>query len=269
LDEGMNLLGARRLLLPTDFSPSSRRAWRWAGGLFGRDVRKEVLYVAQLAAVPAFGLPAALLTAAQARRLVARLRETYPGAHPRVLVGDPATLILREARRCDLVVMGSSGREGLERALLGSMCEAVLRDAPVPVLVVKGAPEPVSSVLAPVNLAPYSRRGLELAARAAADLGATLTVLHVGEEGRGANPRFFLNGMLSLLPAKLRDAVRPRLLVRAGDPVREILAESRRHGLVALTAHRKSLLSDLVLGTTAERVMRHCRVPVLAAPSGR
>lgn len=72
-----------------------------------------------------------------------------------------------------------------------------------------------------------------------------------------------------LLVMATREAVKPRVILRAGDPVREILLESARHGLVVLTAHRKSLLQDLALGTTAERVLRFSRTAVLTAPSGR
>lgn len=266
----MNFLNARRILVPVDFTRTSRHAWRWAGELFDLDVRRESLYVAETPPVPVFEMTGPPLPRRHLRRVAERLRAMYPGAKPRVAEGDPAALIRRAARGCDLVIMGSHGREGLSRALLGSVCEAVVRDAPVPVLVVKDGPRPITSVLAPVNLAPYSRAGLELSARAAAGLGAALTMLHVAAPGtQGANPRLFLNGMLATLPLKLRDAVRPRVLLRAGDPIAEILKESRRHGLVVLTAHRKALLRDLVLGTTAERVLRHCRVPVLTAPSGR
>lgn len=266
----MNFLSARRILVPVDFSRTSRHGWRWAGELFDLDTRKETLFVEETPPIPVFEMTPPPYPPRHLRRVAEGLRVQYPGARPHVAQGDPATLIRRAARGCDLVVMGSHGREGLSRALLGSVCEAVVRDAPAPVLVVKEGPRPISSVLAPVNLAPYSRCGLELAARAAADLGATLTVLHVAAPSeRGANPRFFLNGMLATLPLSLRKAVRPRALFKAGDPVAEILKESRKHGLVVLTAHRKSLLSDLVLGTTVERVLRHCRAPVLTAPSGR
>jgi len=55
------------------------------------------------------------------------------------LEGDPATAIVRYARDAamDLVVMGTHGRTGLDRLLLGSVAEKVLRDAPCSVLVVK------------------------------------------------------------------------------------------------------------------------------------
>jgi nucleotide-binding universal stress UspA family protein len=65
--------------------------------------------------------------------------------HPEVSVerhlvaGEPAAEILRLARtqKCDLIVMGTHGLAGLDRLLLGSVAEQVLRRAPCPVLTVK------------------------------------------------------------------------------------------------------------------------------------
>jgi nucleotide-binding universal stress UspA family protein len=55
------------------------------------------------------------------------------------LEGDPATEIVRYANdeRVDLIVMGTHGRTGVERLLMGSVAEKVMRDAPCSVLVVK------------------------------------------------------------------------------------------------------------------------------------
>ncbi|OGS40577.1 MAG: hypothetical protein A2506_01820 [Elusimicrobia bacterium RIFOXYD12_FULL_66_9] len=266
----MTALPARRILVPVDLSPVSLHAWRWARVLAAPGARLEAFYVYETPATPVLGMPGVSLSSAGRARLVARLSKDYPGGTVRVEQGDPAVSIARRARGFDLIVMGSHARRGLDRALLGSVCEAVVRDAPVPVLSVKSGPRKVSSVLAPVNAMPYSRKGLLLAAQAAEAFGAALTVLHVSpDKTRGPNPRFFLNGMLSRLPAGSAKAVLPRLVLRTGAPLVEILKESRRHGLVVLTAHRKSLLRDLVLGTTAERVLRHSKHPVLSAPSGR
>lgn len=266
----MTALPARRILVPVDLSPISAQAWRWARTLAAGGARLEALYVHETPMTPILGLPAATFSTAGRTRILLRMRKAHPGGAVRVEQGDPSVVICRRARGFDLVVMGSHARRGLDRALLGSVCEAVVRDASVPVLSVKSGPRKVSSVLAPVNTTAYSRKGLLLAAQAAAALGAGLTVLYVSPDGtRGPNPRFFLNAMLSRLPEGLVKAVRPRLVLRTGAPLVEILKESRRHGLVVLTAHRKSLLRDLVLGTTAERVLRHSRRPVLSAPSGR
>jgi nucleotide-binding universal stress UspA family protein len=54
--------------------------------------------------------------------------------------GDPAAMIVRTAKEkdCDLIVMGTHGRTGVQRLLLGSVAEQVLRKAACPVLTVKG-----------------------------------------------------------------------------------------------------------------------------------
>jgi nucleotide-binding universal stress UspA family protein len=57
----------------------------------------------------------------------------------RMLVGDPAKEIVRLAREedADLIVIGTHGRTGIARALLGSVAEVVVRRAPCPVLAYK------------------------------------------------------------------------------------------------------------------------------------
>ncbi len=57
----------------------------------------------------------------------------------RVLSGDPAAEIVRHAReeRCDLLVVGTHGRTGIARVVLGSVAERVARESPCPVLVVR------------------------------------------------------------------------------------------------------------------------------------
>ena len=266
----MSQFPSRRVLVPVDLTPISRAAWAWAKTLSAPDATFEALFVYDLPAAPPFGFPAPPLPHAARKQLIGRLHETYPGARVRVEEGDPAFRILTRAAYADLIVMGSHGRSGLELVVQASVCEMVVRDADVPVLAVRGRPRKVTSVLAPVNLMTYSRKGLELAAEAAAALGATLTVLFVAaDKAARPNPNFFLEQLISRLPAELREKVKPVVLTRVGKPVPEILEESRRHGLVVLTAHRKAMLTDLVMGTTAERVLRHSRVPVLTAPSGR
>jgi nucleotide-binding universal stress UspA family protein len=59
----------------------------------------------------------------------------------KVRVGDPAQEILAEARPDDLIAMATHGRGGLERWFLGSVAEAITRHSPVPVLLVRVAPE--------------------------------------------------------------------------------------------------------------------------------
>jgi nucleotide-binding universal stress UspA family protein len=260
---------ARRILVADDLTPASRNAWEWARRFAAPGARLESLFVYEMPPVPEMGMPAPPLSDRAHKQLLARMRQERPGAEEwYVEEGDAVSSILRRSRRADLVVLGTHGRTGLARAAFGSAAEAVMHESSVPVLIVRGAPKPASTVLAPVNLQPYAYKGLLLAAETAALLGAELVLLHVSPLGkREGNPRLFINGFLARLPSALRAKVRPRLLLRGGDPIPDILAESEKHGLVVLTAHRKSLLGDFVLGTTVERIVRHASVPVLAAPS--
>lgn len=264
----MSRFPPRRILVPVDLSKASKAANAWAAEL-ARDADVTILYVLDLPPVAMAELPQPLLTPHLRRSLLARLRKAHPRAARHIVTeGDAATQIVTHGRAADLIVMGTHGRGGLDRALLGSVSEAVVRRSETPVLVVRKPPRKTRSVLAPVNLAPYARRGLDLAAAAAAALGAELVVLYVGgRRERGLHPGFFLNGMVESLEIRFGDRLKARVLTLEGDPIPVILREAKRHDLIVLTAHRKSLLSDLVLGTTAERVLRHAPVPVLTAPS--
>jgi nucleotide-binding universal stress UspA family protein len=70
-----------------------------------------------------------------------RLPEPVPHVERRLEQGDAATAIVRVAQEshCDLIVIGTHGRTGLRRLLMGSVAEKVVRDAPCMVLAVKTA----------------------------------------------------------------------------------------------------------------------------------
>jgi nucleotide-binding universal stress UspA family protein len=99
-----------------------------------------------LAAAPESGYPASELIALarkDARRLLAELgqRASVKSAPVEFIpVGKPPAEIVKEAKEwpADLIVIGSHGRRGIQRFLLGSVAEAVVRHAPCPVLVVPG-----------------------------------------------------------------------------------------------------------------------------------
>lgn len=268
----------KRILVPIDLSQASLAAWLHARSLadkFGASF--EAVHVLDL-------LPSAVSSAQRARlgsklrrELLAAIRSRIgDAARVHILEGDPVVTILRLARtrRPDLIVMGTHGRRGFTRVLMGSVAEAVVRRSPVPVLTVRRGPRRIRSLLAPVNFTHYSDFGFAFAAEAACALRARLTVLHVAPDPRlgpdrriGPNPRFLLGNMVRRLPQEVVGSCRPELVVREGIPALEILKAVRGHELVVLVAHRKSPLEDLVLGTTAERVLRHSSIPVLAIPS--
>jgi nucleotide-binding universal stress UspA family protein len=74
-------------------------------------------------------------------KLLGEVRPTEPdvGFAQRLLCGKPADEIVRcaEEEGVDMIVMGTHGRRGLSRLLMGSVSEAVVRRAPCPVLTIK------------------------------------------------------------------------------------------------------------------------------------
>lgn len=262
----------RRILAAVDLSKASVLAWEAAREIserFGAPL--EAAWCVEPSAEELSGLRAASPLAGVRRDGLRRLRASLgAGARVHCVSGEAGFAIPRLARDLgvDLIVMGSHRRAGLGRWVAGSAAEAVVRDAPCPVLLVPRAWRAPRWILAPVRAAGYARRGLTAAvalARAYRSRVAILEVVRDPVKGPYAAKR--VSDEAARLPAAARREVRPELEVRAGRPVEEILEAGRGRDLIVLVAHRKSLLGDFVIGTTAERVLRHSRVPVLAIPS--
>jgi nucleotide-binding universal stress UspA family protein len=135
----------RTILYPTDFSHSSAGAYRLACSLAGYHHARLVIAHVLATPVAAYvggGLvtdPASHLQETQ--RMLERMRPadvTFEVEH-RLVGGEPAEEIVRLAGelKCDLIVLGTHGRTGLPRLVLGSVAEQVVRKAPCPVLTVK------------------------------------------------------------------------------------------------------------------------------------
>jgi nucleotide-binding universal stress UspA family protein len=147
------MLSIRSILHPTDFSEHSMIALRLACSL-ARDhgARLVLLRVVPLP-LTVFGAPRGPGEPAWGHSsLLHRLEELgadEPGVprEARVVEGDPATEIVRLAEElpCDLIVMGTHGRHGLDRLLMGSVAEYVMRRAPCPVLTVKAPAVPTGA----------------------------------------------------------------------------------------------------------------------------
>jgi len=153
------MLPIRTILHPTDFSERSVYALHLACALT-RDygARLVVLHVAAapliIAAEGALPLEPDSVARAEKDQLD-RLDVPDVGvrAERQLAEGDPVTEILRVAGEihADLIVMGTHGRTGLERLLLGSVAELVMRKAPCPVLTSRTPfPETVSLLGTPV-----------------------------------------------------------------------------------------------------------------------
>jgi nucleotide-binding universal stress UspA family protein len=130
------MIHVRRILYPTDFSPYSNQAYFHA-------VAMAEHHKASLTILYVF-VPGSKTDETDRRHWREQLEQIRPAnpaiaVHHVLLEGDPAAETVRYAvdAGMDLVVMGTHGRSGLERLLVGSVTERVMREAPCSVMAVK------------------------------------------------------------------------------------------------------------------------------------
>ena len=271
------------ILVPVDFSEISANALRTASAMAAHCGRGKLvaMYANWFEAPPYFTvgrlaeLQAELRDSEQAAgQMLAALVQSTLGdqagsVETRVVDGYPADAIGRMTTltNADLIVMGTHGRTGFNRWMLGSVAERVLRESAVPVLTVRGAAvAAVREVLCPVHDTDLSRQALSLAAAISGCFGANLTVLHV-EESSGARP---VSDLCRWIPEGERARCVIREAVRAGDASEQIvkLAAEGAYDLIVLGAPRRNFFGGMVLGTTTLRTVRHAHCPVLAVGPG-
>ncbi|WP_276253721.1 universal stress protein [Halomontanus rarus] len=137
------------ILVPTDGSTEGERAVEYAIDLARtHDATLRAIYVVNAASYGGLpmetawdGISDALRDEGQAAvdRVEELADERGVSVDTAVLEGSPSRVIVDEAQpeKCDLVVMGTHGRGGIDRLLLGSVAERVVRSSPVPVLTVR------------------------------------------------------------------------------------------------------------------------------------
>ncbi len=166
----------------------------------------------------------------------------------------------------DLVVLGSEGRTGISRLMMGSVAENVVRSAHCPVLVVRSmsVPSSVERVLVPVDFDDRSRELVEIAAEIAGRFGAEMIALHASEQASSESE----DQLCSFIPAASRDHCRVRELVRQGDFAEQIVLAAREEevDLVIVPVRRQTFLEFTTMGGETERVIRHCSRSVLTVP---
>ena len=301
------MIEIRRILCPVDFSDCSRRAVdhamaiaRWYGG---NVTALHVFPLPPVAAAPTgpILLEPVLLTAEMREQLLADARrllktESAPGVATDAVLreGTAAAEILEQARSmgADLVVMGTHGRSGVDRLLLGSVTEKVLRKASCPVLTVPhGAPDAVPAapvlykrIVCPVDFSESSMRALNYARSLAREADAQLTVLHVSSPELEI-PFDYPVGDTSLSLAEFQkrreqeaqrrleaaisaeDAAysKPDHLLTRGKPWREILrvAAERAADLIVMGVQGRGAADLMFFGSTTQHVVRQATCPVL------
>jgi nucleotide-binding universal stress UspA family protein len=296
------------ILCPVDFSASSRRALEYAvriGRWYGAGV--TALHILPdlpvIDAVPLYrGQP--LVLKEQDPAAIRKELEAFAGA---VSQGTRVATELLEARDiqraivryaasigADLIVMGTHGRSGVERVLLGSVAEKVVVDAECPVMLVppgarhdgRPVPVPFSRIVCGIDFAAPTRQALEMALQLAEEADAHLTLVHAievppelqvpqtidevnVEAARLAAEAEALQQLRELVPTEARVYCKLHTDVREGRADRTIVdtAFERQADLIVLGVRHHNVLDRLFFGTNTHAVLAGAPCPVLAVPA--
>jgi nucleotide-binding universal stress UspA family protein len=269
----------RRILCPVDFEEPSRWALRRAVAVaraYGAGL--DVLHVA----------PSAAAAAAARGVLDAWCQNEGLPAHGHVSRGEPAHEIIAyaAAQAVDLIVLGTHGRDGVRRLIVGSVANTVIRRAGRPVMAVscsagEPAARPFERILCPIDFSPLSRRALRHAL-ALGRLGrGDVSVLYVMaptpiREGKGqlrptaAGYRRFIEAQMGAqiedMGAKPGAGDRgPRLLVCSGPVGPEILAAAAETSadVIVMGVHGRGALDVMLFGSATSEVVHRATCPVL------
>ncbi len=186
---------------------------------------------------------------------------------------------LIQQQHVDLIVVGTHGRTGLKKLLLGSVAEEIIRVSPCPVLAVGPQAErhrasEVREILFATDFTPESLAALPFALDQAHNYGARLTLLHVvPEPGRKSLPdrarvmTCLQEKLKALIPAEASNGHHPDCLVKIGDPAEMILqtAEDITADMIVLGVHLPGALPGHSLGSTVYKVVCEAACPVLTA----
>ncbi len=213
-------------------------------------------------------------------------RHTGNSAQPQIAVqqGNASDSILSfaQSQNIELIVMGTHGRRGFDRIVLGSTTDRVMRRAACPVLVVSN-PSHIAMCTAPdgrhrlerivccTDFSDNSSRAVDYAVSVAAEYGAELTMLHVAEntpelskvEAMIASRSEQMN---KLIPESKRQNLCLKTQVRFGTPFEEINrhASETQASMIIMTARGGDALDRAIFGSTTYRVIQFGPCPVLA-----
>lgn len=206
---------------------------------------------------------------------------------PQCIVQDGSAtdliLCLAKKRAVDLIVMGTHGLRGIDRLMVGSVTERVLRRAPCPVLAVRKPahltsslhdPEPIhlKRMLLCVDFSDHAHRASEYAVSMAKEYGAELILLHVLEDVPKSTDLEIATEQVakrleeSIAPPSTRGGCKVKVMVRIGKPYQQIiqLALETQTDLVIMGVRGRGAVDTAIFGSTTHRVLQLGSCPVLA-----
>lgn len=286
------------ILVPTDFSKAARCALAHAikmATVFDGEI--HLLHIVEIPTASVPDLPLDFIEVLQKRAIddlkaeVKQFGEDIPPITSIVRSGvptkAPAEIILEYANdlKPDLLVMGTHGRRGARRLLLGSVTEEITRRSGFPVLTIRSHKKAelipgIHQILVPVDFSEKSDQIVEKAAEIALKVDASMVLMHVVDiefypfYGFTTDPvKLIERNMIDVAMTKLNDMVadlrsrgiRANWEADTGHAARVVVDYANRNqmDMIVMGSHGRSGFDRLMLGSVAEKVLRSANSPVL------
>jgi nucleotide-binding universal stress UspA family protein len=215
-------------------------------------------------------------------------RHRHGGIQPELAICEgrapDSILSFAQQEKVEVIVMGTHGRRGFDRLVLGSATDRVMREAPCPVLAVRQPPHDavaagesghyvhyLNRILMCTDFSEDSERALEHSISVAEEYHAELTLMHVVEEAlvqaKKENVVATAKQRLEkLIPAEKCNGIKVKIAVRMGKPYQRIVeyAQEAEIDLVTMGVHGAGSLDRAIFGSTTYRVIQLGPSPVLA-----
>jgi nucleotide-binding universal stress UspA family protein len=294
----------KKILCAIDRSPSSLQAFGYAIALARwQSARLNLLEVVEEAPPPpgvtrapkSDGVPNETRTALERdlRRALTARRASDVKVEISLRKGTAVQEILAQAKtsRADLIVIGSHGRGGVQRLVLGSVAERVLRLATCPVLtvrrgvrLVRRSRSPFETILCPTDFSAAANKAVAYAKRLAQEADAKLILMTAvespfGDEvtsGAVAELQKSIasnasDALTRLLPRPTSNGPRAQAIVAAGKASAAIVkvARARSADLIVMGVSGRGALDVAILGSTTHHVIREGAWPVLTVRTER
>lgn len=197
----------------------------------------------------------------------------------------PTIIDYADEHDVDLIVMGSHGRRGFRRLVLGSVTAEVVRHSRRPVLVVRhdadaAPPREVDRIIVPVDFSPATEGALTVASDLAGRLDVPIELLHAIEP----IPYVHMAYPVALDHEEFKTSAQRRLdeigngldssrnvstTIAVDTPDRAVAGAAHRTSspLIVMASHGHSGLARALLGSTTERLLRSAPCPVLVVPA--
>jgi nucleotide-binding universal stress UspA family protein len=275
-------LKLKDILFATDFSDAAGKALPYVLALARRyGATVHAVHVLPSAVYP-FTLPDMWPLMAETEE---QLRETGKQELEKALQGISHELIVREGpiwqtiskiaddSNIDLLVLGTHGRSGVEKALMGSVAEQIFRQASCPVLTVgpcvrtkPGASITLNRVLYATDFSLQSLAAARYAISLAEEHRAQLILLHCIHRSEDLEP--MLHALGEVVPFGVDLLYPPHCIVKRGSPSDKILEASREHGADVIVLGARSTNWPITAAThfadsTAYKIVTQAACPVL------